>query len=231
MNKSYYLAGLIVILIIAGAWYYSSKQSAGPTPLNTAQAQMSFFVTSINPGRGADLGGLTGADNYCQTLATSVGKGNRTWKAYLSAQATDSSPAVNARDRIGNGPWYNAQGVLIANNIEQLHSTANNLNKQTALNEKGGGVNGRGDSPNWHDILTGSGMDGKALPGPADSTCGNWTKSGAEGAAMVGHHDRVGTSDTDAAKSWNSSHFSRGCSLEALASSGGGGLFYCFATN
>lgn len=230
-SKLYYLSGLIILLIIAGAWYFSSRQEAEPIRSNMTQGQMSFFVTSINPGRGADLGGLQGADNYCQALAASVGAGNKTWRAYLSVQATDNSPAINARDRIGNGPWYNVKGILIASNIEQLHSSANNINKQTALTEKGGVVNGRGDSPNWHDILTGSGMDGNAFLGASDTTCGNWTKSGAEGFAMVGHHDRLGTSDTDAAKSWNSSHLSRGCSLEALASSGGGGLVYCFATN
>ncbi len=237
MSKSLYAVGLVVIAIIVGAWLWRSEKrnvepargpEFGTQPSAPAGAgQMTFFVTSANPGRGAGLGGLTGADQYCQSLAASAGAGNRTWHAYLSTQVTAGASAVNARDRIGKGPWQNIQGVVIAKNLDELHN-GNNVTKQTALTEKGGVVNGRGDSPNLHDILTGSGMDGKVIPGDADTTCGNWTKSG-EGIAMLGHHDRVGTSDTDAARSWNSSHLSRGCSLEALASTGGGGLFYCFA--
>ena len=189
----------------------------------SAQAQqkdMTFFITSAGPGKGADLGGLAGADAHCQALAKAAGAGNRVWRAYLS---TDK---VNARDRIGKGPWKNAKGEGIARDVEDLHKAAK-INKQTGLDEKGQPVNGRGDSPNRHDILTGSSPDGRAIP-DKDMTCGNWTKSG-EGAAMVGHHDRVGLSDTEAARSWNSSHPSRGCSQDALRGSGGDGLFYCFA--
>lgn len=230
MKKSFYIGGVIVILLI-GLWYFTAKQQKGEPARddqqNTLQNQMSFFVTSINPSRGADLGGLAGADTYCQSLAASAGSGNKTWRAYLSVASSAGAQAVNARDRIGSGPWKNVNGVLIANNLEELHGN-NNITKQTALTEKGGVVNGRGDSPNWHDILTGSQPDGRAFATSTDTTCSNWTKNGA-GSAMVGHHDRLGTSDTEAARSWNSSHLSRGCSLESLASSGGGGLFYCFA--
>jgi hypothetical protein len=182
---------------------------------------MTFFITSAGPGKGADLGGLEGADRHCQALAKAAGAGNRQWRAYLS---TDK---VNARERIGKGPWKNAKGEQIAASIDDLHANSK-INKQTGLDEKGQPVNGRGESPNRHDILTGSSPNGSAIAGTSDMTCGNWTKSG-EGAAMVGHHDRVGLSDTEAARSWNSSHPSRGCSQEALRSSGGDGLFYCFA--
>jgi hypothetical protein len=192
-----------------------------------AQSDLSFFVTSVNPGRGADLGGLEGADRYCQALASAVGAGGRTWRAYLSTGAAGGKPAVNARDRIGNGPWVNAKGVVIAKNVEELHG-ANNLNKQTALTEKGGTVNGRGDDPNDHDILTGTQPDGRAFAGDKDMTCSNWT-GGGEGSAMVGHHDRMGIGTDEAARSWNSSHATRGCSLELLRTTGGAGLFYCFA--
>jgi hypothetical protein len=197
------------------------------------QTAMTFFITSVGSGKGADLGGLAGADQHCQTLAQAVGAGNRTWRAYLSTSAAGSQPAVNARDRIGRGPWQNAKGEVIARDIDELHGT-NNLNKQTALNEKGEPVNGRGDTPNMHDILTGSQPDGRAFAGGDDRTCNNWTSS-SEGAAMVGHHDRMGLRDDDASKSWNSSHPSRGtgggCSQEALRGTGGNGLFYCFAAN
>lgn len=199
-----------------------------------AQAQpanMSFFITGVGLGKGADLGGLAGADRYCQMLASAVGAGGRTWHAYLSTMATGGVAAVNARDRIGRGPWLNAKGVQIARDVEELHAT-NNLNKQTALNEKGEVVNGRGDNPNMHDMLTGSLPDGRAFTGEEDRTCGNWTKSGAEGAAMLGHHDRMGLRDDDASRSWNSSHPSRGgCSQDALKSTGSADLFYCFAAN
>ncbi len=196
----------------------------------TQQSPMTFFVTSTGTGKGADLGGLAGADRYCQSLASVAGAGGRTWRAYLSTTAADGQPAVNARDRIGKGPWENAKGVVIANNVAELHGQ-NNLNKQTALNEKGLVVNGRGDKPNEHDILTGSQPDGTAIAGdPAKTTCGNWTLSGA-GAAMVGHHDRLGLKDDAPSVSWNSSHYSRGCSLDNLRASGGAGLLYCFATN
>jgi hypothetical protein len=193
-----------------------------------AQAQMSFFVTSAGPGNGADLGGLEGADRHCQALAEAAGAGGRTWRAYLSTQGAD---AVNARDRIGEGPWVNAKGVTIANDLAELHGE-NNISKETALTETGEVVKGRGDSPNMHDILTGSQPDGTAFAEGEDRTCGNWSKSG-QGAAMVGHSDRMGLNDTPEAKSWNSSHPSRGpdggCSQADLQSTGGNGLFYCFA--
>lgn len=194
-----------------------------------AQAQpsaMTFFVTSTGSGKGADFGGLAGADKHCQALAEAVGAGGKTWRAYLSTQGAQP---VNARDRIGKGPWQNAKGVVVAKDVAELHGT-NNLTKQTALTEKGDVVNGRGDTPNRHDILTGSQPDGTAIPGGDDRTCGNWTRSG-EGSAMVGHHDRTGLDDSAPAKSWNSSHPSRGCSDVNLAGTGGAGFLYCFAAN
>jgi hypothetical protein len=191
--------------------------------------QMSFFITSANPGKGADLGGLVGADAYCQSLAQAVGAGSRTWHAYLSAVAAAGQPAVNARDRIGRGPWHNAKGVLIAASVDELHKNPN-ITKQTALTEKGDPINGYGDTPNNHDILTGSQPDGTPFAVDRDTTCGNWTKS-AEGSAILGHHDRKGPTETDAMHSWNSSHPSRGCDLAALRSTGGAGLLYCFAVN
>ena len=195
------------------------------------QANVSFFITSSGPGNGGDLGGLEGADAHCQQLAEAAGAGGKTWRAYLSTQANGSEPAVNARDRIGQGPWQNAKGEVVAASLEELHN-GNNLTKATALNEKGLQVNGRGDQPNQHDILTGSQPDGTAFAAGEDRTCGNWSKSGAEGAAMLGHHDRMGLNDSPPAKSWNSSHASRGgCSQQALQGTGGAGLFYCFATN
>ena len=201
-----------------------------------AQAQdagsMTFFVTSAGSVKGADLGGLDGADTICQTLATKVGAGKRAWHAYLSTQEADGKPAVNARDRIGKGPWQNAKGVVIAKDVADLHSDANNLNKETALTETGAMVNGRGDTPNTHDILTGSQPDGTAFPPGEDKTCGNWTKGGVDGAAMLGHHDRIGINDSAPMKSWNSSHLTRGgCNPAALQSTGGAGLLYCFATD
>lgn len=189
----------------------------------------SFFVTSSNSGKGADLGGLAGADAYCQSLANANGLGGKTWRAYLSTQATGAAPAVNARDRIGKGPWQNVKGVVIAKDVAELHGT-NNLTKQTALTEKGTVVNGRGDTPNQHDILTGSQPDGTAFPPGDDKTCGNWTKGG-DGSAVVGHHDRMGLDTNPPALSWNSSHGSRGCSVPQLNLSGGAGYLYCFAAN
>jgi hypothetical protein len=193
------------------------------------QSNMSFFITSAGLGKGADLGGLAGADRHCQSLAQAAGAGNRTWRAYLSTTASGGQPAAHARDRIGRGPWHNAKGEMIAKDLDDLHADPK-INKQTALTEKGTPINGRGDTPNMHDILTGSSTDGRAMSGDQDSTCGNWTKS-AEGAAIVGHHDRIGLRDDAPSKSWNSSHPSRGCSQENLASSGGAGLLYCFAAN
>jgi hypothetical protein len=213
-------AGAVAVSVLAACGTMSSGGKTG----------MSFFVTSAGPGQGANLGGLAGADAQCQKLAAAAGAGNRTWRAYLSSQpAAGSEQAVNARDRIGRGPWRNAKGVVIAQNVSELHG-ANNITKETALTEKGEVVNGGGDTPNMHDILTGSQPDGTAIAGGVDTTCGNWTKSG-EGAAMVGHHDRKGLDDSVPAKSWNSSHQSRGCSLEALKGSGGDGRIYCFAAN
>ncbi|MGH8221427.1 MAG: hypothetical protein ACREQZ_00495 [Woeseiaceae bacterium] len=193
-------------------------------PALAQQSGMSFFISSAGSGKGADFGGLAGADKHCQSLATAAGAGKRQWRAYLG---TSGAKPVNARDRIGKGPWRNAKGEVIAKNVKELHANPN-INKQTALTEKGEPVNGRGDSPNKHDILTGSQADGTAFPAGEDRTCGNWTKSG-EGAAMVGHHDRIGLRDDEASRSWNSSHASRGCSDPALQSSGGAGLIYCFA--
>jgi hypothetical protein len=197
--------------------------------MGSSKTGMSFFVTSTNPGKGADLGGLAGADQHCQTLARAVGAGNRTWHAYLSQQPTANVPGVNARDRIGKGPWTNAKGDVIATDVENLH-TANNINKQTALTETGAVVNGSGDTPNMHDMLTGSQPDGRAIAGNVNTTCGNWTQSG-EGSAMLGHHDRKGLDESAPAKSWNSSHQSRGCSPDALKATGSAGLFYCFAAD
>ena len=200
----------------------------GAASAQSPAANMSFFVTSAGSGKGADLGGLAGGDQICQMRAQAAGAGGKTWHAYLSTQGAD---AVNARDRIGAGPWVNAKGVVIAKDVSELHGQ-NNISKDSALNEKGQKVNGRGDTPNMHDILTGSRPDGTAFPAGEDRTCGNWTKSGA-GSAMLGHHDRQGLGTDEASKSWNSSHLSRGsdggCSQNDLKSTGGNGLLYCFA--
>jgi len=202
-------------------------------PAQAQSANATFFVTSVGPGNGANLGGLAGADAYCQTLAQAAGASGKTWRAYLSVQAADGKPAVNARDRIGKGPWQNSKGVVIAKDVAELHGT-NGLTKQTALSEKGDVINGRGDTPNRHDVLTGSQPDGTAFPAGEDRTCKNWTSS-TQGSAMVGHSDRIGLRDDDASKSWNSSHPSRGpdggCSHADLKSTGGDGLMYCFAAN
>jgi hypothetical protein len=192
---------------------------------------MSFFVTSNGPGKGGDLGGLAGADAHCQQLAQAAGAGGKTWRAYLSTQGDG---AQNARDRIGRGPWVNAKGVTVAKDVDDLHSANNQLTKQNALSEKGDLITGRGDTPNRHDILTGSTAEGRAFPAGEDRTCRNYTSS-TQGAVMVGHHDRQGLRDDEPSKSWNSSHPSRGpdggCSQADLRSTGGDGLFYCFATN
>jgi hypothetical protein len=190
------------------------------------EKSLSFFITSAGPGNGANLGGLAGADKHCQTLAAAAGAGNRTWRAYLSTQASGGQAAVNAKDRIGAGPWYNAKGVSVADSVAHLHSDKNGLSKENSLTEKGEVVNGRGDTPNRHDILTGSQMDGTAPAGTDDATCRNWT-SNAEGSALVGHHDRTGGGANPT--SWNSAHGSKGCSQENLRGTGGDGLFYCFA--
>ncbi|MFN3658522.1 MAG: lectin [Pseudolabrys sp.] len=199
-------------------------------PASAQQGGMTFFVTSAGPGKGADLGGIEGADRHCAQLAQGAGAAGKTWRAYLSTQGAG---AVNARDRIGNGPWTNAKGVVVAKDVAELHG-ANNLTKQTALSEKGDVINGRGDTPNRHDILTGSQPDGTAFAGGDDRTCRNWTSS-TQGAAMVGHADRIGLRDDEPSRSWNSSHPSRGpdggCSQADLRSTGGDGLFYCFAVN
>jgi hypothetical protein len=192
-------------------------------PEGDPPSPMSFFVTSTGGGNGADFAGLAGADKHCQTLAELAGSGQRTWRAYLSTNAANGGTVVHARDRIGKGPWKNAEGVVVASSVDELHAS-NNLNKRTALTERGEPVNGVGDVPNPHDVLTGSTADGRA----ADATCGNWTLSG-DGSAIVGHHDRTGLNDQPPAKSWNASHPSRGCSQKALASTGGAGLLYCFA--
>jgi hypothetical protein len=214
---------LSILVAIAVLWL-------GGTAGGQAQrGDMTFFITSAGSGKGADLGGLAGADKICQMLAQAAGAGGKTWRAYLSTQGAG---AVNARDRIGRGPWQNAKGVVIAKDVAELHGK-NNVSKETALTEKGDVVKGRGDTPNMHDILTGSQPDGTAFAAGEDRTCGNWTKNG-QGSAMVGHHDRQGLRDDDASKSWNSSHPSRGpdggCSQNDLKSTGGNGLFYCFVT-
>jgi hypothetical protein len=212
------LSIVTVVTLAAGAAHFAGAQDTA--------GRMSFFITSAGPGKGADLGGLAGADKHCQQLAQAAGAGSRTWAAYLSASAADGKPAVNARDRIGSGPWFNAKGVQVASSVADLHSDNNKLSKEVSLTEKGAMVNGRGDSPNRHDILTGSQLDGTAFAA-GDTTCGNWTSSG-EGAAQVGHHDRVGGGANPT--SWNSAHASRGCSQQNLQGTGGDGLFYCFAT-
>lgn len=194
----------------------------------TDAEKLSFFITSAGSGNGAALGGLAGADQHCQALAKAAGAGGKTWKAYLSASGTGGQAAVNAKDRIGKGPWYNAKGVMVAKNVEDLHSAENNLKKETSITEKGEVVNGRGDTPNQHDLLTGSNMDGTAFTDAADHTCANWTSTG-EGSAQVGHHDRQGGGNNPT--SWNSAHGSKGCTQANLVATGGSGRFYCFATN
>jgi hypothetical protein len=214
------------LLLIAGA-----VAALGTANMAQSQNAMTFFVTGTSMGKGGDLGGLAGADKHCQDLAQAAGAGGKTWHAYLSTQGAG---AVNAKDRIGKGPWTNAKGVVVAKDVADLHSAANQLNKQNSLSEKGEVINGRGDTPNRHDAITGSQPDGTAFAAGEDRTCGNYTKSG-QGAAMFGHIDRQGLRDDDASKSWNSSHPSRGpdggCSQADFKSTGGDGLFYCFATN
>ncbi len=215
---------LYLASIAATALLVTACSTGGPA---APKSRMGFFVTSANPGKGADFGGLAGADRYCQSLAASAGAGSRNWRAYLSSSAMAGNTAVNARDRIGGGPWLNARGEMIASNVDELHGT-NKLSKLTALTEKGESISGRGDPVNLHDILTGSSPDGRAVSDAKDNTCGNWTKSG-DGSAIVGHHDRMGLRDDAPSKSWNSSHATQGCSIDALKRTGGGGLLYCFA--
>jgi hypothetical protein len=217
-------------LAAAGLTIVGGCTSAPPQP---NPKDMSFFVTSAGPGKGADLGGVDGADRHCQALARAAGAGDRTWHAYLSTQAPklDDPNFVNARDRIGSGPWQNANGVVVARSVDDLHSANNNITKQTALDEKGQAVNGRTEKPSKHDMLTGSRPDGTAFPGAPfpDVTCGNWTKGGNDGAAMVGHFDRGGPIDSPWATSWNSSHQTLGCGQDRMPPTGGAGLYYCFA--
>jgi len=212
------IPGLIVLALLV-----TSCATSDQAPEN----QLGFFITSSGSGDGANLGGLAGADRICQTRAQAVGAGAKKWRAYLSVSARPGVPAVNARDRIGSGPWINAKGVAVAMSVADLHSAGNRLNKENSLTETGAVVNGRGDTPNTHDILTGSQADGTAFAGDADRTCGNWT-SNAAGSAQVGHHDRQGGGSDPT--SWNSAHPSRGCSQANLQASGGNGLFYCFAS-
>jgi hypothetical protein len=219
-------AAIVLSAILSTPAVQAQGQPQGQAPQAPAQP-MSFFITSVGVGDGANLGGLAGADKHCQTLGAAAGQGNRTWRAYLSQSAAGNLPPVNARDRIGNGPWYNAKGQLIAGNVDDLHEDRNNVRKPTAMNEKGGLVNGVGDMPNQHDMLTGSDSMGRVVPGNAAiTTCNNWTSNGM-GNAMLGHHDRLGGANA----SWNAAHSSAGCSQEALVKTGGAGLFYCFAAN
>jgi hypothetical protein len=216
MNR---LTGTMIAVLVASTGVFAQQAQ---------DTSMSFFITSAGPGDGANLAGLEGADKHCQTLAAAAGAGNKTWRAYLSVSASGAQKAANARDRIGKGPWYNAKGVMVAKDVADLHSEANKLSKENSLTEKGEVVNGRGDKPNKHDILTGSQMDGSLATGEGDTTCKNWTGN-AEGSAMVGHHDRQGGGTNPS--SWNSAHTSKGCSQENLRGTGGDGLFYCFAAS
>ena len=220
------MLSLTLPVVIAAA---SLVSTPSPSPRPTfAQQDMSFFITSVGSGDGANLGGLAGADKHCATLAEAAGVKGKTWHAYLSQQAVGGAPAVNARDRIGKGPWKNAKGVVVATSVDDLHSDANRLSKENSLTEKGVVVNGRGDTPNMHDVLTGSTLDGRVQPGDGDSTCSNWTSNADTGSASVGHHDRQGGGANPT--SWNFAHASRGCGQKNLQATGGNGLFYCFAT-
>ena len=228
-TNNYVVSAIAVSILCSSALIAPVSSNAQSQP----QQPMSFFVTSVGLGKGADLGGLAGADAHCQRLAMAVGAGNKTWHAYLSTTAADGQSAANARDRIGQGPWYNSKGARIAQNLSDLQGDTleqarlgNNISKATAFTEKGDSIKGFGDTPNMHDMLTGSQPDGRAYPGTDDHTCKNWTSSGA-GTAQLGHFDRTGGGNT----SWNSAHPSRGCSQENLVSTGGAGLFYCFAIN
>jgi hypothetical protein len=208
----------------------AAASSAAYAQAKKAKGDMTFFVTSAGKGNGADLGGLEGADAHCNELAKAAGSKHTNWHAYLSTTAPGGDAGVNARDRIGKGPWRNFNGAVVAKNVVDLHSDKNNITKQTALTEKGEQVNGRGDAVNMHDMLTGSDPQGMYSTAGGDTTCGNWAKSG-EGSAIVGHHDRMGLKETRHMKSWNSAHGTRGCGEDALKSTGGAGLLYCFVPN
>ena len=221
---------LLAAVLVSALAFSAQAQDKKAAAKKGGGGEMSFFITSVGSGKGADLGGLEGADAHCNKLAQEAGSKKTNWKAYLSTTQPGGDAGVNARDRIGKGPWRNAKGQVIAKSVADLHSDKNNLTKQTALTEKGEQVKGRGDQPNQHDILTGSDPNGMYSTAGGDTTCGNWTKS-AEGSAIVGHHDRIGLKDTRHMKAWNSSHGSAGCSQEALVKTGGAGLFYCFAPN
>ena len=229
--KTLTLAALASLFVISAA---HAQQQPAPAPQLPQAPEMTFFVTGAGPGKGADLGGLQGADQYCQTLAQRHGAGGKTWHAYLSTQDADGKPAVNARDRIGKGPWKNFKGEAVATSVDDLHSDNNKLGVTTSLSERGLTIPGVGFAPNRHDVLTGSTPEGRAFPAGEDRTCRNWTSS-TQGTAMVGHIDRRGLRDDAASRSWNSSHPSRGpdggCSQADLRSTGGDGLFYCFAAN
>jgi hypothetical protein len=230
-----YVVSLVALSATAFLAACGSPPSSGGGSAPTG-GRMGFFVTSVNPGNGGNLGGLAGADAHCQKLAGAAGAGGRTWKAYLSTSPTFASaaasavPSVDARTRIGKGPWSNAKGVQVAADLASLHGPGNNITKATALDERGNTIKGRGDQPNDHDILTGSRADGTAFAPQTDTTCGNWTKS-ADGSAVVGHHDRQGPLPETWAQSWNFSHQSAGCSLPQLRTTGGAGLYYCFAAD
>ncbi len=221
MQFSNISAGALVVALIA---------AAGTDTVYAQQEDMSFFVTSAGSGKGANLGGLEGADAHCRSLAEAAGSKRTNWRAYLSTTAPGGEAGVNARDRIGKGPWTNAKGVVVAINVQDLHSDSNKISKQTALTEKGDVIPGRGDAVNTHDMLTGSDPSGNYSTAGGDTTCSNWTSSG-EGSAIVGHHDRLGLKDTRHMRSWNSAHGTAGCSQDKLKSTGGAGLFYCFAAN
>jgi hypothetical protein len=222
MNKrlrfSFVASAAVLLLGVGGVQAQQAPQAPNTT----------FFVTSSSMGKGGDLGGLEGADAHCQQLATTIGAGGKTWHAYLSGPETPQAKGINARDRIGTGPWQNAKGVVIAQNVDDLHSANNKLSKETALTERGAVVSGVGYTPVWHDALTGSDREGRAFPGHINMTCNGW-KSSEFGKAMLGHIDRTGLADNDYARSWNSSHQSRGCAQADLVATGGNGLFYCFA--
>jgi hypothetical protein len=226
MKKTLRLSALV--LAFSPVLLHGTAQAQQPGPPQFPN--MTFFITSTGTPKGADFGGLDGADAHCKALAEKAGAGSKTWRAYLSTQAIGGATAVNARDRIGKGPWVNSAGVQVAASVDDLHSASNKLDTEGSVSETGRRIPGRLFVVNQHDILTGSDADGRALPPDKDMTCGNWTKSG-EGSAMVGHHDRMGLNDSAEAKSWNASHPSRGCSADNLKATGGAGLLYCFAAN